>query len=94
MKNDLFKQNGETHVSYGTVQSVLEAGVLACCFPIIIEFPFKSNVAYLSGFSSMRNIIFVQNSSILVKGRRIVSLGRKPSMFQARRSCILYPCEN
>jgi hypothetical protein len=29
-----------------------------------------------------------------VKGRRIVSLGRKPSMFQARRSCILYPCEN
>jgi hypothetical protein len=51
MTNTHFRLNGETHVSYGTIQSVLEAGGLAHCFPMSIELLFERNIAYLSGFS-------------------------------------------
>jgi hypothetical protein len=52
------------------------------------------NTAYLSGFLSVRNITFVQNSPIQVKGRSSVSVGRKPSMLEVRWSGTLLPWEN
>jgi hypothetical protein len=33
MKNTLFRQNGEAHLSYGTIKFVLEAGVYSILFP-------------------------------------------------------------
>jgi hypothetical protein len=66
----------------------------AHCFPMRIEFPFERNAAYLSWFLNVRNITFMQNSSIQVKGRSSVSFVRKQSMLEAGGSSTLFPCEN
>jgi hypothetical protein len=47
MKNILFRRNGETHVSYGKKQSVLEAGVSCRLFQMRPQLPFERNTAYL-----------------------------------------------
>jgi hypothetical protein len=67
---------------------------LTHCFPLRIELPFERNIAYLSGFSNVKNITFVQNSSIQMNGRSSVSHGRKPSVLESGWSYILFPCEN
>jgi hypothetical protein len=54
--------------------NVLDAGVPCTLFPMIIEFPFERKTACLSGFSSVRNISFVQNGSTQVNGSSTVSL--------------------
>jgi hypothetical protein len=59
-----------------------------------IELPFERNTPYFSGFESVRNITFVENSSIQVNGRSTVSFGRKSSMLEARGASTLFPCEN
>jgi hypothetical protein len=63
-------------------------------FPCENWFPFERNILYLSGFSIVRNITSVQNTSIQVKGRSIESLGRKPSMLEAGGCSTLFPWEN
>jgi hypothetical protein len=73
---------------------VFEAGVFCLLFPYVIELPFEGNTVYLSGFSSVRNTTFVQNSPIQVNGRSTLFLGRKPSMLEAGGSSTLFLCEN
>jgi hypothetical protein len=59
-----------------------------------IQLPFERNTAYLSGFSSVRNITFVENSSIEVNERTTVSLLRKPSMLEEGGANTMFPCES
>jgi hypothetical protein len=59
-----------------------------------IELSFERNTVYLSGFSSVRNISFLQYSSIQVNWGSTVSLGRKPSMLEEGRCSTLFSCEN
>jgi hypothetical protein len=61
---------------------------------MIIELAFERNTAYLSGFSIVRNITFVQNSSIEVKGRSNISFVRKSYMLKVLGSSTLFPNEN
>jgi hypothetical protein len=55
---------------------------------------YEGNTAYFTGFSNVTNITFVENSSIKVKGRISVSLGRKPSISEAGGYSTLLPYEN
>jgi hypothetical protein len=55
---------------------LLEAGLSCALFPVVIELPFERNTAYLSRFSCVKNVTFVQNSSIQVNGGSTVSLVR------------------
>jgi hypothetical protein len=66
----------------------------AHCLTMRIELPFERNTAYHSGFSSVRNINFVQNISIQVKGRSTESLGKRPCKLEAGGSSTLFPSEN
>jgi hypothetical protein len=50
-----------------------------------IELTFERNAAYMSGFSSGRNIHFVQNSPIHENGRNTISLGKKNIYVRCRR---------
>jgi hypothetical protein len=50
-----------------------------------IESSFERTTAYLSGFSSVRMITFVQNSAIQVNARSTMSFGRKPSIYVRSR---------
>jgi hypothetical protein len=59
-----------------------------------IELTLKRNIASLSGFYSVKNIIFVQNSSFQVNGRSTVSLVREQLMLQARGSGTLFNIVN
>jgi hypothetical protein len=59
-----------------------------------IELPVERNTPYLSVFSYVRIITFVQNSSIQVNGRSSISLVRKATMLEAGGSIILFSCEN
>jgi hypothetical protein len=59
-----------------------------------IELLFERNTAYPSGFSSVRNITFVQSSSIKVKGRSTADLVRKPLILEAEGFNKLSPFEN
>jgi hypothetical protein len=93
MKNTLFRWNGETNVSYWTLQSVLSQECLVHCFPMRSELPFDRNTAYFSG-SSVKNITIVQNCTFQVNGRSTVSLVRKPSMLEEGGSSTLFPSEN
>jgi hypothetical protein len=63
---------------------------LAQCFPMRFELPFERNTAYLSGFLSVRNISFVQNSSIHVKGRSSVSWKKTTYV----RSTMIWPIDS
>jgi hypothetical protein len=56
-----------------------------------IELLFEKSTAYLSEFSSVRNITFVQNSSIQVSGRFTVSPGRKASMLEGGGGAHCFP---
>jgi hypothetical protein len=47
------------------------------------ELIFERNTAYASEISNVRDINFLQNSSIPVKGRSTISLVRKLSMLEA-----------
>jgi hypothetical protein len=77
--------NGETDVSYGAIQYVLDIGVSCPLVPRRIELPFERNTAYLLGFSSVRNISFLQNSSIQVNWGNTVSLGKKTTYVGRRK---------
>jgi hypothetical protein len=59
-----------------------------------MEWACERNTAYLSVFSWMRNITFVQNGPIQVNGRRTLSLVRTLSMLDVVGSNTLFPCEN
>jgi hypothetical protein len=61
---------------------------------MVIELPLESNTAYLSGFPCVRNITFVQHSSVQVNGRSTVSLVRKSPMLEAGGFSTLFRCEN
>jgi hypothetical protein len=55
------------------------------------QLPFDRNTAHLSVFSTVRNIIIEQNSSIQVNGGITISLVRKPSMFEAEVLALCFP---
>jgi hypothetical protein len=74
--------------------NVLEAAKSCTLFPVRTELPFENNTAYLSGYSCLRSITFVQNSSIQVNRRRTISLVRKLSVLEAGGSSTIFPCEN
>jgi hypothetical protein len=59
-----------------------------------MEWACERNTAYLSVFSWMRNITFVQNGPIQVNGRRTLSLVRTLSMLEVGGSNTLFPCKN
>jgi hypothetical protein len=82
----------QSSVSLVRKLSMLEES-LAPCFPLRREWTCERNTAYLSVFSWMRNITFVQNGSIQVNGRRTLSLVRTLSMLEIEGSNILFPCE-
>jgi hypothetical protein len=86
--------NGRRNVSLVRKPSVLEAGGSSTLVLCEIELPSERNTAYLLGFSSVKNITIVQNSSIQVSGISLVDLGRKPSMLEARESSTLILYEN
>jgi hypothetical protein len=73
---------------------MLEATDLAYCFPMRIDLVSQRNTAILSGFSSYRNIRFVHNCPIELIVETRISLGRKPSTFEAGGSCTLFPYKN
>jgi hypothetical protein len=54
------------------------------CFAVGIEFAVSRNTAYLSVFSRMRNITFVENAPIQLKGRCSVDSVRESFMFEVR----------
>jgi hypothetical protein len=51
IKNTPFRRNGEAHISYGTIQSVLKTRVSVILFNMRTELPFERDTAYISGFS-------------------------------------------
>jgi hypothetical protein len=57
---------------------------LALCFAVGIDFAVWRNTAYLSVFSRMRNITFVENGPTQLKGRCSVASGRESFMFEVR----------
>jgi hypothetical protein len=67
---------------------------LAPCFSRRIQLPIERYTALKSVFSSERNINFLQDCQIQVKGRSTVSLLRKPLMLEARGSSMLFTSEN
>jgi hypothetical protein len=67
---------------------------LVHCFSIRTELPVERNTAYLSGFSTVKNITFVQNNCFPVNGSNMVPLGRKSPMLEAGGSSTSFPCEN
>jgi hypothetical protein len=69
--------------------NVLETGMSCTFFPVKTELPFDRNKAYLSGFSSVININFAQNSSIQVNGGSTILLLRKPQCVKQKG---LAPC--
>jgi hypothetical protein len=86
--------NGRSNVSLGRKPFMLESGGFITLFPFENVVSFERNTAYLPGFSSVRNITFVQKSSIQVNGRNTESLGRKTFLLEAGVSSTLFPCEN
>jgi hypothetical protein len=76
-----FRWNGETHVSYWTIQCVRGRIVLHIA-SVWDELPVERNTVYHSVFSCSRNITFLPNNSIPVNRRSTVSLERKQSMLK------------
>jgi hypothetical protein len=89
MKNYLFRQNGETHIPYGTLQSGLEAEVSRTLSIDENSVTFSKEYC-LTRLSSVRKITLEQNRSIQVNGRMTVSSGRKPFMLEAEGSSTLF----
>jgi hypothetical protein len=75
-------------------QSMLEAGSSNTLFSWGNWVDFVRNTAYLSGISNVKNMTFVQNSSIQVDGRNTVSLLWKQSMLEAGGSSTLFSFGN
>jgi hypothetical protein len=59
-----------------------------------VAWSFIRNTTCLSGFESVKNIIFMQNRPFQVKVRSSVSLIREPLMLQVRESSTLFSIVN
>jgi hypothetical protein len=93
MKNMLLRGNGETHVSYGTTQFVLEAVESAHCFALGIELTCERNTCNLITFWSGRIIYFMKNTSLDEMGNTYI-LWNNTTCVRGRRSNTLFPTEN
>jgi hypothetical protein len=99
VRNTIFLQqcsierNAPSTVSLLRRKLVLEARGSSMLFCGENGVNFKRNTAYISGFSVARNIIFLQNSPLLVNGRSTVSLVIRLSMLLAGWPSIMCPWE-
>jgi hypothetical protein len=69
---------------------VLESFLPFTSFPLRIELDFERNTTYLSGFSSGRNIHFVENRPIDVL-KRHVHLLEKKAIVRSSGVCHIFP---
>jgi hypothetical protein len=71
VQNSSIQVKGRSTVSVVRKQLMLEAGGSRTLLDVGIELPFERNTTYLSGYSSVRNITFVQNTSIQLNGEAL-----------------------
>jgi hypothetical protein len=88
MKNTLFRQYGETHVSFRTLQSVLEWGVSRKLFP------YENWVNFWKEYCLLHKVFSGINIHFQVHWRNTASLGRKPSILEAVVSTSMFPYDN
>jgi hypothetical protein len=94
MKSIHFRQNEEIHMSSGPVKCVRGRSVLHIVCLWELSYLLKTILPTTQFFSCVRNINFVQNCSIQVNGTSIISLVRKPSMWEAGGCSTKFPCGN
>jgi hypothetical protein len=68
--------------------------VFSILFPVRTGLACERNTPYLSAFSSGRNIIFMENWPMLLKGETHVSPGSIPSELEAGVSHTMLPIEH
>jgi hypothetical protein len=85
VQNSSIQVNGRSTVTLGIKPSMLEAEGSSTLLLMRIEFPFERNTSYLSGFSNVGNITFVQNRSISSEWKKYGISWKKTIDFRSRR---------
>jgi hypothetical protein len=89
----LFKGNGEAHEDFGTLQSVLQAGVSFTLFPYENWVSMESNNALLSAYSRGRIFTLCKIDRFSWIDETHISLGTMPFVLEAGLSSTEFPCE-